>query len=178
MSKNVFNFSTKSICITALFTAMNVVMSSLRIPVLGGGLYLNDIVICIAAILLNPIEAFIVGGLGAFLGDFFFYPVAMWYSFVIHGLQAVVISVFAHYILKKHQAFSSAIGVTIGAIIMVAGYSLCKAFFYGTPEGALLKLPFQILQAALGAVLGMIICYPLKIRSIYEKMFIENKKDE
>ena len=55
---------------TALLMAMNVALSSFGVPVPGGHLYLNDIVICLAAILLNPFEAFIVGGVGAFLGDF------------------------------------------------------------------------------------------------------------
>ena len=61
----------------AVLMAMNVVLSSFSIPVPGGHLYLNDIVICTAAILLDPLGAFIVGGVGAFLGDFFFYPAPM-----------------------------------------------------------------------------------------------------
>ena len=62
------------ICTTALFMAMNVALSSFGVPVPGGHLYLNDIIICTAAILLDPLAAFMVGGVGAFLGDFFFYP--------------------------------------------------------------------------------------------------------
>ena len=50
-------------------------MSSFGLPVPGGHLYLNDVIICTAAILLDdPKAAFIVGGVGAFLGDLFFYP--------------------------------------------------------------------------------------------------------
>ena len=62
------------ICSTALFMALNVALSSFGVPVPGGHLYLNDIIICTAAILLDPIAAFAVGGIGAFLGDLFFYP--------------------------------------------------------------------------------------------------------
>ncbi|MBR5756400.1 MAG: ECF transporter S component, partial [Firmicutes bacterium] len=62
---------------TAILMAMNIILSSLGMPVPGGHLYLNDVVICLAAILLNPFEAFVVGGIGAFLGDFFFYPAPM-----------------------------------------------------------------------------------------------------
>ena len=57
--------TTLRLCISALFMAINVVMSSFGIPVPGGHLYLNDVIICTAAILLNPLEAFLVGGLGA-----------------------------------------------------------------------------------------------------------------
>ena len=42
--------------------AMNVALSSFGVPVPGGHLYLNDIVICLAAILFDPVAAFMVGG--------------------------------------------------------------------------------------------------------------------
>ncbi|MDD7220771.1 MAG: ECF transporter S component, partial [Eubacteriales bacterium] len=48
---------TKWLTMTALLMAMNVVMSSFSIPVPGGHLYLNDMVICTAAILLDPLGA-------------------------------------------------------------------------------------------------------------------------
>lgn len=158
------------LCTTAMLMALNVVMSSFSIPVPGGHLYMNDIVICTAAIILDPLGAFLVGGVGAFLGDFFFYPTPMFVSLVTHGLQAVVISLFSRQVLKKHPAFSSGIGVTLGAIIMVVGYSLGRAFIYSTPEYAVLKLPYQILQAVVGAVMGMILCYGCGIRKLYGKM--------
>lgn len=101
------------ICSTAMFTALNVIMSSFGIPVPGGHLYLNDIVICTAAILLDPLAAFMVGGVGAFLGDLLFYPLPMFVSLATHGLQAVVISLFSHYVMKKHRVLSSGIGVAV-----------------------------------------------------------------
>lgn len=82
--------------------AVNVVMCSFSIPVPGGHLYLNDVVICVAAIVLDPVSAFLTGGVGAFLGDLIFYPLPMFVSLVSHGLQAAAISLIAHYALKKH----------------------------------------------------------------------------
>lgn len=160
---------TLRICITGLFMAINIVMSSFSLPVPGGHLYLNDVIICTAAILLNPFEAFVVGGIGAFLGDFFFYPTPMFVSLVTHGLQAVVISLFSHYVFKKKPVLGSITGVAIGAVIMVAGYSFGRAFIYSNPATALVKLPYQILQATVGAVFGVIICWPLKLKKIYKK---------
>ena len=82
--------ATLAICITALFMALNIMMSSFGLPVPGGHLYLNDVIICTAAILLDdPKAAFIVGGVGAFLGDLFFYPTPMFVSLVTHGIQAL-----------------------------------------------------------------------------------------
>lgn len=169
MKKNTKKRTTLWLCTTAMFMAINVVMSSFGVPVPGGHLYMNDIVICTASILLDPFSAFIVGGVGAFLGDLFFYPTPMFVSLVTHGLQAVIISIFSHHILKKHPVISSGIGVTLGAIIMVIGYSLGRAFIYSTPEYAILKLPYQILQAVVGAVFGMILCWKCGICKLYNK---------
>lgn len=155
------------LCTTAMFTALNVVMSSFSVPVPGGHLYLNDVVICTAAILFDPLAAFVVGGIGAFLGDLFFYTPPMFVSLVTHGLQAVVISVFAHYVMKKHPVLSSGIGAALGAVIMVVGYSLGRAFIYGTLEQAWLKLPYQILQATVGAVAGMVLVWKCGLHKLY-----------
>lgn len=55
-----------AISITALFMALNILMSSFGVPVPGGRCYLNDVIICTAAILLDePKAAFMVGGIGA-----------------------------------------------------------------------------------------------------------------
>ncbi len=161
--------STVYLCVTALLMGLNIVMSSFGIPVPGGHLYLNDVIICLAAIMLDPFSAFLVGGVGAFLGDLFFYPTPMFVSLVTHGIQAVVISVFSHYVMKKHPIISSGIGVTIGAIIMIVGYSLGRAFIYSTPEYAILKLPYQILQALVGAVMGMVLCWKCGVYKVFKK---------
>ena len=77
---------------TAVFMGMNIALCAFGIPVPGGHLYLNDVVICTASLLLDPVGAFIVGGIGAFLGDFIFYPLPMFVSLAAHGLQAAAIS--------------------------------------------------------------------------------------
>ena len=157
---------------TALFMAMTVAMSSFSIPVPGGHLYLCDVVICTAAILLDPLAAFLAGGVGSFLGDLLFYPAPMFVSLASHGLQAILISVFAHYILKRRPALSAGIGVTIGAVVMVIGYSLGRAYVYATPEYAVLKLPYEILQAAIGAAAGMLLCFKGRLRELYGKIIV------
>lgn len=156
--------------VTAMLMAMNIALSSFGVPVPGGHLYLNDIVICTAGILLNPFGAFMVGGIGAFLGDFFFYPTPMFVSLVTHGLQAVVISLCTRHTFSNRKALGAGLGVLLGAVIMVTGYSLGRAFIYSTPEYAILKLPFQILQAVVGAVAAMILCFRFKLLGLYNRL--------
>lgn len=161
-----------AISITALFMALNILMSSFGVPVPGGRCYLNDVIICTAAILLDePKAAFMVGGIGAFLGDLFFYPTPMFVSLATHGLQAVVICLTAHQAAHKEVTFkNAALGVAMGAMIMVVGYSLGRAFIYGTPYYAYLKLPYQILQAAVGAIGSLLLCFHGGLLKAFQKM--------
>ena len=152
--------TTRWLCTTAMFMALNVIMSSFGVPVPGGHLYMNDIIICTAAILMDPTAAFAVGGVGAFLGDLLFYPAPMFVSLITHGLQALVISLLCRK-LRMKQPLACAIAVLAGSIVMVVGYTLGRAFVYSTPEYAIMKLPFQCLQAGVGAVTSWILCCPL-----------------
>ncbi len=164
------SISTVRITFTALFMAMNIALSSFGIPVPGGHLYLCDAVICIAGLLLDPFEAFIAGGVGSFLGDLIFYPLPMFVSLVTHGLQAVVISLISHKVLKNHPVAASWIAVAAGSVIMVTGYTLGKIFIYSTFEYAMIKLPYEIAQAALGAVLGMVLCYRFGLKDLFRRL--------
>ena len=161
---------TRRLAIAAVFMAMNIVLSSFGIPVPGGHLYLCDIPICLAAILLDPFSAFVVGGVGSFIGDMLFYPAPMVVSLVTHGIQAAVISLIAHRALKARPKLASGIAVGVGVVILVVGYTLGRAYVYATPEYAVIKLPFEFLQGLIGAVLGMILCWRCGIRKLYLKM--------
>ncbi len=161
----------RQLTITAIFMAINVALSSsiFSIPVPGGHLYVNDIVICTAALMFDPFSAFAVGGLGAFIGDLLFYPAPMFVSLVTHGLQAVVISLSVRYLGKKNETVGTVIGLVLGVVINVVGYSLGRAFIYSTPEQAALKLPFQILQASVGAAIAPVLCYAFKLKKVYTR---------
>jgi uncharacterized membrane protein len=150
--------------------ALNIAMSSFGIPVPGGHLYLCDVIICTAAILLDPVDAFIVGGVGSFIGDMIFYPLPMFVSLVTHGLQALVISYISHNTFKHNPKLAAIIGVSVGAVIMVAGYTFGKAFIYSTPEYAIMKLPYEIAQGAIGAVLGVVLCFRCGLNRLFARI--------
>lgn len=165
---------TAKITIAAVLMAINIILSSFGIPVPGGHLYLCDVVICLAAILLDPLYAFAVGGIGSFLGDMIFYPAPMFVSLVTHGLQAVVISLFSHHVLKSKPRLASGIGVVVGIFIMVAGYTIGRAYVYSTPEYAIIKLPFEFFQGAVGAVFGMLLCWKAGLNKLYTRLTAGN----
>lgn len=170
MKKSNAKITTLRLTTAAVFMAMTIALSSFGIPVPGGHLYLCDVAICLGAILVNPLEAFIVGGVGSFLGDMLFYPAPMFVSLATHGLQAVVISLISHKTLKNRPQLASGIGVTVGAVIMVIGYTLGKTFVYSTFEYAMIKLPYEIAQGAIGAILGMVLCWKCGIHKLFNNM--------
>lgn len=166
-------YKARWLTVCGFLMAMNTVLSSFSIPVPGGHFYLNDVIIVAAALSLDPPGAFLVGGVGAFLGDFFFYPLPMFVSLATHGLEAVVISLFARRYGKKNLPLTF-FGVFLGALIVVIGYSLGRAYVYSTPEYSLIKLPFEILQAGIGAILGAFIWKNRNMGDIIRKII--NKK--
>lgn len=167
--KTGYTLTIRRMCYTALFMAMIIVLSSFGVPVPGGHLYLNDVVICLDSVLLGPVWAMVAAGAGAFLGDAIFYPAPMYVSLVTRGIQGLVISLISHYTFRKHPKIAAILGVSVGAIIMIAGYSVGREFVYGKPGAWLVKLPYQILQAVVGAAAGLVLCFPCGIRKLYLK---------
>ncbi len=158
----------KKLTVTAVLLGMNIIMSSsiLSVPVPGGHMYLNDVIIVMASLILDPFCAFIVGGVGAFLGDMIFYPTPMFVSLVTHGLQAVLISLFVRHVLKTKPLPSAIVASVLGLILTVTGYTLGRAYIYSTPAYAVMKFPFQILQTAVGSAIALALYFGTPIRKV------------
>lgn len=158
----------KKLTVTAVLLGMNIIMSSsiLSVPVPGGHMYLNDVIIVMASLILDPFCAFIVGGVGAFLGDMIFYPTPMFVSLVTHGLQAVLISLFVRHVLKSKPLPSAIVAAVLGLILTVTGYTLGRAYIYSTPAYAVMKFPFQILQTAVGSAIALALYFGTPIRKV------------
>lgn len=138
---------------TALFMAMVVVlsMSALSIPVPGGHLYFNDVVIDTAAMLMDPLSAFIACGVGAFLGDLLFYPAPMFVSLITHALQALVISL----LCRKDQPLLAMLSFLLAEAVMVLGYFLLEWALYGVASAAAAIGP-NVVQGIAGVLIGML----------------------
>ena len=161
------------ITVTALFMAINIIFATMGIPVPGGAIYLCDVAICTAAMLLDPLGAFAVGGIGSFLGDMFFYPSAMFVTLVVHGLQAVVISLLVHsYKSGKPRFRRSLSALLLGGVIMVVGYTLGKAYVYGncTLWFAIVSAPYDILQTTVGIILALLLCYRGRLFETFQRI--------
>ncbi|MDD6995825.1 MAG: ECF transporter S component [Candidatus Borkfalkiaceae bacterium] len=182
--------SAKKLCYVAVLTALNVVLASFSVPTpVGAHIYLTDAAIIFAGLVLDPVSAFIVGGVGAFIGDAIFYPVAMFVSLFTHGLQAVAVSLIAGGIRKFSDGQEGKDGFknkfvpawwrvvlagVAGCVIMAGGYALGNAYVYGGGWGvALPKILFELLQSGVGAVLAPILAYKTPLKKLF---FVNDKK--
>lgn len=123
---------------------------------------LGDVLIFVISIIFGPTVGFISGGFGSFFGDMIAYPTTMFYTLIIKGIEGLVIGLIAWRFrkVKKTLLVSNALWLLemfVGSVIMVGGYFIAKAFFYGTMEKALVSLVPNILQAVISMILGLAI---------------------
>lgn len=173
MQNKSFMRSAFGLSITALFLALNVLLSCVGIPFPGGKIFLNDVVICASAFLLgDPLAAFCIGGVGAFIGDFLFFPPWMFISLTVHGIQAIAIAYLSRRLCPQRPEIGSAIGFFIGAMLMLTGYSIARAYMYGSVGAAVIGLPFEIVQAGIGIVGAWLLCWHVGIARFFERILL------
>lgn len=134
---------------TALFMAMVVVlsMSALSIPVPGGHLYFNDVVIDTAAMLMDPLSA-----VGSMLSDLIGgYMVYVLPTFLIKGLVALV----AWKLCRKDQPLLALLSFLLAEAVMVLGYFLLEWALYGVASAAAAIGP-NVVQGIAGVLIGML----------------------
>lgn len=160
-------FTTKWIAYTAMTTALVIATSFIPpVPVPPfGNLYWCDAVIFLAAYLLDPLAAFITGGIGTFLYDVIHGNSAMMFaSLIIHGLQAAAVSALLHYVFpkrfKKLEPLWAGIASVAGGIIVIAGYFILRYWITGSE---LLYCGYRavanVIQEIVGIAIGITVCY-------------------
>lgn len=157
---------TKIITKIGILIAITVLLTMIiSIPIVGGNGYVNlgDMVIFIAALLLNRKYAFIVGGIGSFLADIFLgYSLYAPASFIIKGLEGFIAgSLLKTSIGKKYPL----IATIIAGIWMAFGYYIFEIFLYGA-KGAVVSVPANLIQGLVGAVLANLLFKALKTSKI------------
>lgn len=153
-------YSTKWIAYTAMLTALVIATGFIPpVPTPAGRIYWVDGMVLIAAYLMDPVSAFISGGVGTLIYDILQSPSMMLTSFLTHGLQAVAVSVFVHIIFpKKHEFIWAIVSSVIGAVIVISGYFSYRCVTLGA-ETALINIPRNIIQEVIGISVAMILCY-------------------
>ena len=126
----------------------------IRIPnTIHGYLNLGDGFILLFASILNPVFAFLVGGLGSGLADisggygFYFF-----FTLIIKGLEGLIVS----YLIKNNQSSKIRIlAYLLGSFIMVAGYLVADSIVNQSFWLGLVGVAGNVIQAAAGFLIAL-----------------------
>ncbi len=157
------NHSTRKLVLTAVFTALVCIVTfTVKFPVPGtGGGYVNagDGVIYAAAIALGGPLAAVAAGVGSALADLFAgYALYAPATLIIKAVMALVVGL-AHGRVRNWLLW---LGLMVaGSLVMTVGYFIYESLFFtllGARAGsAVANLPYNLIQAAGGAVIGMVL---------------------
>lgn len=142
----------RTLSMTAIMTAlvMGLTLAHIAPTPVGGYIHLGDIAVYFAAFAFGPWVGLISGGLGAALADVLgggaaFAPL----SLVVHGLQGLA----AGWIVRENRTLGRmALALLVGSIILIAGYFIGEALFYVGSAAALLEVPWNVVQEAVGTL--------------------------
>lgn len=160
--------STRKIAYTSVMTAF-VAIATLCLSFKTGvsNTNLGDTLIFVTAALFGPFPAMIAGGLGSFIADAISYPVCMFYTLPIKGLEGLIAGYLIILLKKlfKNNKFEYAnytVSFIIAGLWMVLGYFIAKTFGYGNYKTAMTSLPRNFIQAGISLILANILILSLK----------------
>jgi uncharacterized membrane protein len=154
--------STALIAIAAVMAALvcvTTLLIQIPIPATDGFFNVGDGMIMVAALTFGPVVGAFAGGVGSALADF----AGGWYlwvipTLIIKGLEGLLAGWMRH---RTHGTYAVFLAWIIGGLEMVTGYFLVQVYLYGF-SAALVELPFNFVQMAIGGVVGIPIAQGLR----------------
>lgn len=165
--------STIKLVLTALFMALTTISTMfIRIPLPLGYVNLGDAFVLLSVFVLGGFYGTIAGGIGSALADLIGYITYAPGTFVIKSCMALVAFVVYKLLLKatKLNILSEVIAGVIGAIIMAFGYFFYEMLFFCSAGVAIINVPYNLLQGAVGVALSVIVMRVLSASKILEKL--------
>ena len=169
------------IAVTGVMTGL--VMAFTYFGVNLGTAYVNlgDAMVLAAGALFGPVTGMIAGGLGAMLMDLIVYPATFVFTLFIKGIEGALCGVLLKYALPKLtrgkypllQVILGIAAMMLCALFMAAGYFGTNVLFWGEGDspatrlsGALLQLPIDIAQGAVGCAIAALLIYAVRLDKI------------
>lgn len=169
------------IAVTGVMTGL--VMAFTYFGVNLGTAYVNlgDAMVLCAGALFGPVTGMIAGGLGAMLMDLIVYPATFVFTLFIKGIEGALCGVLLKYALPKLtrgkypllQVILGIAAMMLCALFMAAGYFGTNVLFWGEGDspatrlsGALLQLPIDIAQGAVGCAIAALLIYAVRLDKI------------
>ncbi len=167
------NLTTKKLVLTALLMALTFVATMfIRIPLPLGYVNLGDVFVLLSVFILGPVYGTIAGGVGSCLADLIGYISYAPGTLIIKSAMALVAYLIYSLLLKatKKDIIAEIIGGIAGAIIMAFGYFFYEVLFFETAGVAIINVPWNLLQGAVGVILSTIVIRILDTTTLLEKL--------
>ena len=165
--------TTKKLVLTALFMALTVVATMfIRIPLPLGYVNLGDAFVLLSVFVLGPVYGTIAAGVGSGIADLLGYITYAPGTLIIKTAMALV----AYFIYKaifkatKKGLLAEIVGGVVGAIIMAFGYFFYETLFFSTAAAAIVNVPWNLLQGAVGVVISTIIMRILTVTKLLDNL--------
>ena len=150
-------FKTKKLVQTALFTALTIVATLfIRIPLPLGYIHLGDGFVFLSVLLLGPIWGTVAAGIGSTLADVFGYITYAPATLIIKSAMAILFWLVYQCLLKatKKRLLAEIVAGIVGTLVMAFGYFLFETLLVATAGVAIVNVPWNLLQGAVGILLS------------------------
>ena len=167
------NVTTKKLVLTALFMALTVVATMfIRVPLPLGYVNLGDAFVFLSVFILGPVCGTIAAGVGSALADLFGYITYAPGTLIIKTAMAIVAYLLYKLLLKatKKALLAEVVGGVVGAIIMAFGYFFYETLFFETVAVAIVNVPWNLIQGAVGVIISTIVMRILFATKIINKL--------
>lgn len=180
--------ATRKIALTAVFSALSVVLTLVSVPLPGGGYYnFGDVPVFAATATLGPILGALVGALGGALGDLCLgYTLYAPFSLIIKAVEALIAGAIfgalrktlAKDVGRAKKTAACFASCLAGGVVMAAGYFLAEGLLLaeGRWQGGIVNLPWNVLQGAVSAMLASVLLFPFRIETAIEKVLYGSGK--
>lgn len=148
MKKNTQAFR---VALGAVMASIVTVATFISIPMPGFRLYFNmgEGVIYTIALIFGPRYGALCGGIGASLADLILgYPLWAPFTLIIKGTEG--------FITGKLREKNKILAITVGAIVMIIGYTSMATLLYGV-QAAPVEFATDITQTGIGALLALLL---------------------
>ena len=161
----------RTLILAAMFAALTCVATMIiHIPSpIGGYFNLGDCMVLLSAFVLGPVWGTAAGGIGSMLvdllGGYGHYAPG---TLIIKGCMALVAALIVK--AMKESKASYVISAVVSEVIMVLGYFGYASLLLGKGWGAAASIPGNLVQGAMGMVIGLVLLVVLKRSKALEKL--------
>jgi uncharacterized membrane protein len=140
--------------LTALTTAVTAALV-IPFPTTSGYLNIGDTVVMIGGLLLGPVGAFFIGGVGSAMVDVVVAPQFAPITLVVKGCEGLVVALVSHGPDSPGRLrIRDVIALVCGALVMLTGYFVAETLLLGIGPAMLELVGVNSIQVTVGVVVA------------------------